>query len=63
MTKQKKSLHDVIEAKARTDGRYAIAHALMAQADELAALRGAVGSIADAIQRMRPASVPESEAK
>jgi hypothetical protein len=70
MTKQKKSLHDVIEAKARTDGRYAIAHALMAQADELAELRGAVRGIADMIEvlghvirRMRPVSTPESGAK
>ena len=57
----KKSLRNVIETKARTDGRYAMALALWMQADHLdemrAAMRGigaSINQLADAIQRMRP---------
>jgi len=61
MSKRDKPLRDVIEAKGRDDGRYAIAWALLEQADELGALHEAVHNVAksihalgDAIQRMRP---------
>jgi hypothetical protein len=57
----KKPLRDVIEAKARDDGRYAIAAALYAQSDDLDEVRAGLHGIAlaieklgDAIQRMRP---------
>jgi len=57
----KKPLRDVIEAKARTDGRYAMALALWAQAEHMdemrAAMRGigaSINQLAEAIQRMRP---------
>jgi hypothetical protein len=58
MSKQSKPLREVIEAKARDDGRYAIAWATLQQSDELrAAIRGigtSINQLADAIQRMRP---------
>jgi len=62
----KKPLRDVIEAKAREDGRYAIAWAMLQQSDELrAAIRGisaSINQLADAIQRMRPMVTVETAA-
>jgi hypothetical protein len=79
MTKRTKSLHDVIKAKARTDGRYAIAYGLCLQCGQLGELTDAFKALADSIGHMRPmvtvetatvpfgvsgpVSMPESEAK